>query len=150
MAQLAEAKPRVDMDEEAAKALETLVETAVALKRSGMLDMLRVIAEKSSEILAMVGNDPSIQRALGIVHAAQSGISKVSPDEVREAKNVVELVTACGLKAMAATKPEEAKPKGLFGMMGAMRDKDVQMGLALMLLVAKNLGACIRQQAAKK
>ena len=150
MAQAVGEKNQVFMDEEAAKALETLIETAVALKRSGMLDMLRVIAEKSSELLALIGNDVSIQRSLGLVHAAQSGIEKVGPDEILNAKGVVELMTACGLKAMANTKPEEVKPKGLFGMLGAMNDKDVQMGLALMLAIAKNLGACVRQQVKKK
>jgi len=146
---MAQSMTQIDMDEEAVKALETLIETAVALKRSGMLDMLRIVAEKSNELLALIGNDPSIQRSLGLVHAAQSGIAQVEPQEVLAAKNVVELMTACGLKAMAATKPEEAKPKGLFGILGAMRGKDVQAGLALMLLIAKNLGACIRQKTGK-
>jgi uncharacterized protein YjgD (DUF1641 family) len=139
-----------DLDAEASKALEALVETAVALKRSGMLDMLRVVAEKSGELLALIGNDVATQRALGIVHAAQSGMEKVEPDEILNAKPVVELMTSCGLKAMANTKPEKVKPKGLFGLLGAMRDKDVQVGLALLLEIARNLGACVRQQTAQK
>lgn len=137
------------LDEEASKALESLVETAVALKRSGILDMLRIIAEKSDELLALIGNDVPTQRALGLAHAAQSGLAKLTPGEVLGAKNTIELMTACSLKAMASTKPEEVKPKGLFGMLGALRDKDVQVGLAFLLAVAKGLGACIRSQAGK-
>ena len=138
-------------DEEAIKALETLVETAVMLKETGMLDMLRVIAEKSGELLALIGNDVGIARALGLLHAAQSGLeNRVTGDDVRDAKKLIETMTGCTVKAMAATDPAKAKPRGLFGMLGALRDKDVQMGLAVLLDLAKNLGACIRSEASGK
>ena len=62
----------------------------------------------------------------------------------------LEELTYCTLNALAAAKSSEAKRVGLFGMLSALRDLDVQLGLGLLLAIAKNLGACIRSQAAKK
>ncbi len=152
MAQTLEARSRELLaDEEAVKALETLIETAVMLKESGMLDMLRVIAEKSGELLALIGNDVGLARALGLAHAAHSALeNRVTGADVAGAKNLIETMTGCTIKAMAKTDPAKAKPRGLFGMLGALRDRDVQMGLAVLLDLAKNLGACIRTEAQKK
>lgn len=141
----------VSLDEEAVKALETLIETAVKLKESGMLDMLRFIADKSGELLMLLGNDVGIQRALGLAHAAHSALeNRVSAQDVAGAKPLIETMTGCTIKAMAATDPAKAQPRGLFGMLGALRDKDVQMGLAVLLDLAKNLGACIRSETGRK
>ena len=138
------------LEPEDVKALEELVEIAVSLKKSGMLDMLRVIAEKSSEILTLVGNDVATQRAMSLAYGVQKAFEEVNMDEVREAKTIIEALTACSLKAMASTSLDEAKPKGLFGMLSALRDRDVQTGLALLLAIAKRLGACIREKQGRR
>jgi len=152
MTQALEAKSRELLaDEEAVKALETLIETAVLLKESGMLDMLRVIAEKSGELLALIGNDVGLARALGLAHAAHSALeNRVSGSDITAAKNLIETMTSCTIKAMAQTDPAKAKPRGLFGMLGALRDRDVQMGLAVLLDLAKHLGACIRSESGRR
>ncbi len=118
------------------EALQTLIETAIKLKESGILDMLYTIAEKSEELLMLLGNDVAVQR----------GIEALNPEEVRDAKPVIETLTSCSVKALASTRLEDAKPKGLLGLLGALRDKDVQTGLALMLLIAKSLGSCISRR----
>ncbi|RUM48106.1 MAG: hypothetical protein DSY37_00550 [Hyperthermus sp.] len=141
------AEEKLRLDEESLRALETLVEVAVRLKEAGILDMLRVIAEKGEELMALLGNDVGIMRMLGLAHAAHSALEHgVTADDVAGAKRVIELLTSCGLKAMASTEPSRVKPRGLFGMMGALRDRDVQVGLSLLLDIAKNLGVCVRQR----
>ena len=141
----------LNLDEEAAKALESLVETAVMLKESGMLDMLRVIAEKSSEIMILLGNDVGIMRGLGLAHAAHDALeNEVDGSDIGAAKPLITLMTACSIKAMGKTDVSKVKPKGMFGMLGALRDSDVQMGLAVLLEIAKNLGACIKEKRKSK
>ncbi len=128
------------------EALQTLIETAIKLKESGILDMLYTIAEKSEELLMLLGNDVAVQRGLGLANAVQRGIEALEPEEVRDAKPVIEALTSCSVKALASTRLEDVKPKGLLGILGALRDKDVQTGLALMLLIAKSMGSCISRR----
>ena len=132
----------LNFDEESMKALEALMEIAVYLKESGILDLLRVVAERSNELLALIGNDPAIHRATALAHGATRGITRLKPEEVVAAKQNIEKLTECTLRSMASVDPAEAKPVGLFGMLGMLRDRDVQRGLGLLLAIAKNLGAC--------
>lgn len=137
----------LNFDEESMKALEALMEVAVYLKESGILDLLRIVAERSSELLALIGNDPAVHRASALAGGATRGITRLKPEEIVAAKQSIEKLTECTLRSIAAVDPAEAEPVGLFGMLGALRDRDVQRGLGLLLAIAKNLGACT---AAKK
>jgi uncharacterized protein YjgD (DUF1641 family) len=48
----------------------------------------------------------------------------------------------CLTYALAAA--DDAKPVGLFGMLSALRDPDVQKGLGFLIAVLKKLGSCQR------
>ncbi|ALL01907.1 hypothetical protein Pyrde_1864 [Pyrodictium delaneyi] len=132
----------IQFDEEGMKALETLVEVAVYLKESGILDLLRVVAERSGELLTIIANDPALHRVSALADGATRGITRLKPEEVISVKQNIEKLTECTLRSMAAVNPADVKPVGLFGMLGALRDRDVQRGLGLLLAIAKNLGAC--------
>lgn len=140
--QEAEGEEKLNLDEESMKALEELVEVAVYLKRSGILDMLRIIAEKGMDLLAMISNDPAIYRAMTVVDAASRGMLRLHPEEVISAKMNLEKISECTLRSLASADPAKAKPVGLFGLLGALSDKNVQKGLGLLIEVARNLGAC--------
>ncbi len=143
------AQEQLRVSREESEALETLLEIAVKLKETGMLDMLRVIAEKSGELLTLLGNDPGLQRATAFADAAHRALSRLEPEKVVDAKINMEELTYCTLNAVAAAKPSEAKRVGLLGLLGVLRDPDVQVGLGLLLAIAKNLGRCVRERSQK-
>ncbi|KSW12104.1 hypothetical protein CF15_04860 [Pyrodictium occultum] len=130
-------------DEESMKALEDIIEALVYLKKSGMLDMLKFIAEKSNELFTILSRDPTLYRLLALTHGATRGINSLEPEEVVSAKLNVEGITSCTMKSMASLKPSEVKPLGLLGLMGALRDPEVQHGIGLLIAMAKHLGACL-------
>ncbi|MEB3773790.1 MAG: DUF1641 domain-containing protein [Desulfurococcales archaeon] len=130
-----------------AQALKDLIEVAVALKKSGMLDLLKALSEKSEELMTLMADDIALYRALGLADAAVSAIDKVDPDDIINSKKTIEGLTMCAVKALAEAGKTEPKPVGgVFGLMGALRDKDVQVGLGLMIQIAKGLGACYRSK----
>ena len=140
------AAQQFEMGDEEIEALKTLVEVAVKLKESGMLDMLRVIAEKGMELLPMIQNDIPVQRAAALADAALRAIERLSPEETLRVKLNTQTVAECTFKALASVEASRVKPVGMGGMLSALRDKDVQTGLGLLLAIAKALGACIRSK----
>ena len=141
---------RIILDEESLKVLEALVETAVKLKESGLLDALRVIAERSTEIFAYVANEVPLHRFAALGDAATAAIGKLKPEEVQGLKLTVEQASECLFKSLASTKVENVQPVSTFGLLRVLGDKDVQIGLGFLIAIAKNLGACIRSKAEKR
>ncbi len=137
---------QLEMRDEEVEALKTLVEVAVKLKESGVLDMLRVVAEKGMELLPMIQNDVSVHRAAALADAALRAIEALKPEEVLQAKLNTQAVAECTFRALASVDAGSVKPVGMGGLLGALRDKDVQTGLGLLLAIAKALGACIRSK----
>ncbi|MCE4602024.1 MAG: DUF1641 domain-containing protein [Desulfurococcales archaeon] len=125
-----------------AQALKDLIEVAVALKKSGMLDLLKALSERSEELMTLMADDITLYRALGLMDAAGSGLDKVDPDDIIDSKQTIEDLTRCTIRSMAEVSRKGVKPVGLTGMLGALRDKDVQVGLGLLIQLAKGLGAC--------
>ncbi len=144
------AQEKVLLDEESLKALEALVETAVKLKESGILDALRVIAERSAEIFAYVANEVPLHRFAALGDAATAAIGKLKPEEVLDLRLTVEQASECLFKSLASTKVENVQPVSTFGLLRVLGDKDVQIGLGFLIAIAKNLGACIRSKAEKR
>ncbi len=128
------------------EALEELVEIAVLLKDTGLLDFLRIVAEKAHEILQLVSNDKGVARAAGLLYAVQAGLERPGPDEFREARLLLEEATACTLEAAAKTRREDLKPIGTLGLLSALRDRRVQVGLSLLLSLARGLGECLEKR----
>ncbi|MEB3844822.1 MAG: DUF1641 domain-containing protein [Desulfurococcales archaeon] len=141
---------KILLDEESLKALEALIETAVKMKESGLLDALRVIAEKSSEIFAYVANEVPLHRFAALGDAATTAIGRLKPEEVISLKFTMEQASECLFKSLASTKVENIQPVSTFGLLRVLGDKDVQVGLGFLIAIAKNLGACIRQKIEKK
>ncbi|BEP18310.1 hypothetical protein PYJP_16620 [Pyrofollis japonicus] len=142
-------KEKVLLDEESLKVLEDLVEIAVRLKESGLLDMLKILAEKSTDIFAYISTEVPIHRLLALGDAATAAAAKLKPEEVVEMKINVEEATECLFKSLAAAKMTEVRPVSTLGLLRVLGDKDVQAGLGFLILLAKNLGACIRSKAQK-
>ena len=132
------------LGEEEVRALKTLVEVAVKLKESGILDMLRVIAEKGWELFSYFSNDLAVNRAIAIGDAAAKAIERLNPETVIALRRSVEAVTGCSLKALASVDPGTVRPVSALGLLRALGDRDVQVGLGLLVAVAKALGSCIR------
>ena len=137
---------RLEVGDEEVEALKTLADIAVKLKESGLLDMLRIIAEKGAELLPMIQNDISLHRTAALADAAVRAVESLAPDEVVRAKLNTQTITECTLKALASIDARSVKPVGMGGLLSALRDKDIQMGLGLLLAIAKALGACVRSR----
>ncbi len=131
-----------DRGELEAQALKDLIEVAVALKKSGMLDLLKALSEKSEELMTLMADDITLYRAIGLMDAAGAGIYKADPDDIIDSKLAIEDLTKCTVKSMAELSRKGAKPVGLLGALGALRDRDVQVGLGILIQIAKGLGAC--------
>jgi len=128
-----------------AQALKDLVEIAVALKKSGVLDLLKVLSEKSDELLTLLADDITVYRAVGLADAALTGLYKSEPDDIIGSKKVIEDLTRCTIKSLSKAGSEGVKPVGLTGLIGALRDRDVQVGLGLLIQIARGLGSCYRE-----
>ena len=143
------AEEKLRLDEESLKALETLVEIAVKLKETGMLDMLRVLAEKSGEIFAYIGNDVALHRLAAVGEAALHAAEKLSPDDVISMRLNVEQTSECLFRALASMRLEQVKPVSTLGALSVLRDRDVQVGLGFLVALAKQLGSCLRSKIAE-
>ena len=131
--------------QEELESIKTLARIAVALKQSGILDLLAELAERSEEILTSLAGDKSLYRALGVADALQEGINKVGDDDFIDAKAALEELTRCSMKGLAHAY-REAKPVGLLGLLTSVRDPDVQKGLGILLSIAKGLGAACGEE----
>ena len=101
------------------EALKELLELAVKLKKSGLLN----IAE-------------------AVLNAAE----KIDETQLQKIKKNTEESMFCLFNTLSSTEPSRAeKVKGIFGLMGALRDPDVQKGLGFIIALAKNLGGCLNK-----
>jgi uncharacterized protein YjgD (DUF1641 family) len=113
--------------------IKELVNTLFEFKRSGVLDdllnaaaSLRFLTEGllTRDFMEKVGKLQEVALIAGTNLAMDS--SKVD----------------CLTYALAAA--EDAKPVGLFGLLSALRDPEVQKGLGFLIAVLKKLGSCQR------
>ena len=124
-------------------AVKELAEVALALKRGGTLGLLKAMTENGDKLLETIAEEKALLRLLGVGNAALEPVRKLETGEVREIEwNTEELVGAL-LKALAKTNPKEAPRVGMTAALGYLRDEDVQKGLGLLLVLAKNLGAAL-------
>jgi len=113
--------------------IKELVNTLFEFKRSGVLDdllnaaaSLRFLTEGllTRDFMEKVGKLQEVALVAGTNLAMDT--SKVD----------------CLTYALAAA--EDAKPVGLFGLLSALRDPEVQKGLGFLIAVLKKLGSCQR------
>jgi uncharacterized protein YjgD (DUF1641 family) len=122
-------------------AIETLIDIAVKLKESGLLDILKLAAERSEELIAYVSNDTGLMRSLAVADAAMNGLRNLDPGELSRLKKSVEESTECLLEALSKTSFKSVEPKGTLSLLGALRDENVRRGLTILVELARNLGA---------
>ncbi len=124
-------------------AIKEMAEVALALKKGGTLGMLKSMAENGDKLLETIAEEKAVLRLAGIGNAALEPVREIETEEVEEIQvNTEELVEAF-LKALAKTDPKDAQRVGVTAALGYLRDEDVQKGLGLLLILAKNLGAAL-------
>jgi len=130
-------------DEEAVEALQDLLDLAVELRRSGILALLKTIAEMGERVEEFITTDSSILRSVALAQAALSGIGRPGPEEFMRARVMAEESVECLVKGLASAKSDGIKPVGLLGLIKAMRDQRVQTGLGMLIALARGLGECL-------
>ncbi|MCE4627619.1 MAG: DUF1641 domain-containing protein [Desulfurococcales archaeon] len=136
---------KIEAGELEVQALKDLLEVAVKLKEMGIIGMLKEFLSNSEENLAGLQADVSLLR-LGVLLGAMLEASRRLPGEkTASLKMNVEDASYCLFSSLADTNPAKTKKVGLTGLMGALRDPDVQKGLGFLIGMAKNLGACLRK-----
>lgn len=133
------------------QALQDFMEVAVLLKKSGILGMLKEALSSPDEAMAGFQADTSLLRLGVLLGALLEASRKLEGDMIDKLKMNTEDASFCLLNGLALTSPAEAKPRGgIFGLLSALGDPDVQKGLGYILELAKNLGSCLRKLEKKK
>lgn len=127
------------------EALKELLEVAVELKKSGVLGMLKEFLTDFDGFMTSIENDPSLFRLVGLLGAVVEAARKLDGAQVAGLKKNTEDAVYCLFNSLSTTEPGKAKKVGLFGLMGALRDPDVQKGLGFIIALAKNLGGCLNK-----
>lgn len=136
---------KIEAGELEVQALKDLLEVAVKLKEMGILGMLKEFFSNSEENLAGLQADVSLVRLGALIGAILEASRKLPGEKTASLKINVEDTSYCLFNSLAETNPAQAKKVGLTGLMGALRDPDVQKGLGFLIGIAKNLGACLRR-----
>ena len=113
--------------------LKELVNTLYEFKRSGVLeDLLNAAASLRFLTEGLLTRD-FIERIAKLQEVALIAGTNLAMDTSK---------IDCLTYALAAA--DDAKPVGLFGLLSALRDPEVQKGLGLLIAVLKKLGSCQR------
>jgi len=128
------------------QALKDLMDLAVQLKKSGLLGMLKTILEDTEGAMAGMQADTSLLRLGVLIGALFEASRRLDGGQIASLKMNTEDAAYCLLNSLAATNPAKAEPKGMFGLLGALRDPDVQKGLGFIIALAKNLGGCMNKK----
>ena len=136
--EVAEVKARLEAETEA---LTTLLKLAAKLKESGLLDLLETAAEKYEELLLYTSSDQRVYHALAALEAVLNGLKNADPWKYKLA---LEATTSCLIEAFDVNEMQKVKPvKGVLGLLRALSDPNVAMGLGLLIHIAGKLGACM-------
>ena len=135
---------RIEAGELEVQALKDLLEVAVKLKETGILGMLKEFLSDNEEHLSGLQADTSLIRLGFLIGALMEASRRLPSEKTPSLKMNFEDTAYCLFNSIADTKPDQTKRVGLTGLMGALRDPDVQAGLGFLIGIAKNLGACIR------
>jgi len=136
-----------ELDAAGVEALKELAELAVALKKSGLLGMAKQFLDKSEDMLDLMQNDTGLLRLVAVAAAILEAARRVDPGRVYAIQTNTEKAFTCLLEGLGSADPAKSKPRGLTGLMGALRDPDVQKGLGFIIDLAKALGGCLNRQA---
>lgn len=135
----------IEYNEVDVKALEDLLEVARELKKTGVLGMLKEFAESYEAMMEGMQADVSTFRLGLLLGAMLEASRRLEAEKAISLKMNTEDAAYCIFNSLAETKPSEAQPRGMMGLMSALRDPDVQKGLGYLIAIAKNLGACLKK-----
>ncbi len=127
------------------EAMKELAEVAVQLKKSGILGMMKELLADSESKVSDLEADVALIRLLGIIGVMMRSLEMLDEKEVSKMRLNIEQSMHCLLEAMSSSDPKKAEPKGMLGLMSALRDPDVQKGLGFLISIAKNLGRCLQK-----
>ncbi len=133
------------LDAASLEALRELAELAAELKKTGLLGMLKEFVSKQEELLELFENDVGLLRLVSLLAAVLEAARNVDGSQVAAIQSNTEKMVGCLLGSLASVDPAKAKPRGLTGLMGALRDPDVQKGLGFIMDLAKALGGCLNK-----
>ncbi|UXD21979.1 hypothetical protein IPA_00430 [Ignicoccus pacificus DSM 13166] len=136
-------KKEIENIEDATKAMEELLEMLAKLKETGLLDMMKAIVERYEDLMTFLAQDRRLFHAMTLGEAMLNGMENV--DAIR-LKLSMQNLSECAFEALASEEVEKAEPVGLMGLMRALRDPDVMMGLGLLIAMAKALGKCVKKK----
>lgn len=124
------------------KTLKELVDLAVKMKEAGILGWLKAFTGNADKLIALAAADEAFARSLGIAHAISEGVTEPETNELINAKKSIKELSACTLKALASFEVSNVKPvRGILGLLKALGDEDVKMGLGALIALAKGLEA---------
>ncbi|MEB3765449.1 MAG: DUF1641 domain-containing protein [Desulfurococcales archaeon] len=147
---MAEEKIRVDETGLEVAALKELMEVAVLLKKSGILGMLKNFLSDSEALMEAFQNDTSMTRLIALLGGVMEATRRVDGAQMASMKENTEETVHCAFQGLATTDPVKANKMGMFGLLGALRDPDVQKGLGFVMMLLKNIGACLNAKEKSK
>ncbi|MCE4609565.1 MAG: DUF1641 domain-containing protein [Desulfurococcales archaeon] len=147
---MAEEKIRVDETGLEVAALKELMEVAVLLKKSGILGMLKNFLSDSEALMEAFQNDTSMTRLVALLGGVMEAARRVDGAQMASMKENTEETVHCAFQGLATTDPVKANKMGMFGLLGALRDPDVQKGLGFVMMLLKNIGACLNAKEKSK
>lgn len=130
---------------ELVRSLKDLNEVLSGLKESGMLGLLKTLSEKSGDVFLSVASDPALMRSVAILASLLYGVSQAEADKLNQAQVNIAEITKALVDALGSIDMENINKVGLWGLMGALGDPDVQYGLGLLIALAKELGKRLRK-----
>ena len=131
------------LDEFEAEALKELAEIAAELKKTGLLGALKETLASADALMEGIEDDTGLLRLGVLAGALLEAARRLEGEKVAPLKMNAEDAGYCLLNTLSSTKPGEAKPVGMLGLLKALGDPDVQRGLGFLVAMAKNLGACL-------
>ncbi len=144
VARLAERPRQDDLYDELAPVLRVVMGSAIgrldALERDGTLAFVRELGGVGQKVLANFSAADVRQLGDAVVMILETVRTLTQPDVMRVAADAGEAIQHA----------DTAKPMGLFGMMRATKDDDVQRGMAVMMEVLRRIGHGVNAMAAKQ
>ncbi len=129
-----------------AQALAQLLDSIVALKRSGLLGLLSYLADRADESFLAAATDPALMRLVAVLAALQQGLARVDAEDLSRAQNNVSDLTGCAFRALGSVDLSKPRRIGLFGLLNKLSDPDVSQGLGILLDILKGMGSCVKSK----
>lgn len=120
-----------------AAAMKEFLKTLRLLHDKGMLNIVNAILEQGSDIMRIVVDQAGKPEYAG---GLKNSLALVQLLSTMDTNALSALVRAMGKAEQQATSGEGPQIRGMFGMLGAMRDPDIASGLSFMMQILKALG----------